>query len=94
MILQIGDGDVDHAYWGRPEDMTMPRPAFYTNSNAPGADLAAEAAAALAATSIAIRAFGDEDYANNCIYHARQLFDFADQHRGKYSDYIPGDFYE
>lgn len=23
---QVGDGNVDHAYWGRPEDMTMARP--------------------------------------------------------------------
>ncbi|KAF2358940.1 Glycoside hydrolase family 9, partial [Trinorchestia longiramus] len=23
---QVGDGDIDHAYWGRPEEMTMERP--------------------------------------------------------------------
>ncbi|XP_021935330.1 endoglucanase 11-like, partial [Zootermopsis nevadensis] len=32
---QVGQGDVDHAYWGRPEDMTMSRPeAGYTKANA------------------------------------------------------------
>jgi hypothetical protein len=25
---QVGRGDLDHAYWGRPEDMTMERPAY------------------------------------------------------------------
>ena len=25
---QVGDGNVDHSCWGRPEDMTMKRPAF------------------------------------------------------------------
>jgi len=25
---QIGDGNIDHAWWGRPEDMTMDRPYF------------------------------------------------------------------
>ena len=24
---QVGDGALDHAWWGRPEDMTMSRPA-------------------------------------------------------------------
>jgi endoglucanase len=23
---QVGDGTLDHNYWGRPEDMTMSRP--------------------------------------------------------------------
>ncbi|TOF79862.1 glycosyl hydrolase family 9, partial [Vibrio parahaemolyticus] len=25
---QVGQGDIDHAYWGRPEEMTMERPSF------------------------------------------------------------------
>jgi hypothetical protein len=25
---QVGKGDLDHVYWGRPENMTMPKPAF------------------------------------------------------------------
>jgi len=29
LIGQIGDGDADHAYWGRPEEMTMTRPTFW-----------------------------------------------------------------
>jgi hypothetical protein len=33
---QVGQGDVDHAYWGRPEDMTMPRPAFKIDTSSPG----------------------------------------------------------
>ena len=27
-IGQIGDGYADHGFWGRPEEMTMDRPAF------------------------------------------------------------------
>ena len=26
---QVGDGHIDHAWWGRPEDMTMERPGMY-----------------------------------------------------------------
>jgi hypothetical protein len=33
---QVGDGGVDHAYWGRPEDMTMDRPAFKIDTSHPG----------------------------------------------------------
>jgi hypothetical protein len=33
---QVGQGDVDHAYWGRPEDMTMSRPAFKIDTSRPG----------------------------------------------------------
>ena len=53
---QVGDGHVDHAYWGRPEDMTMTRPAFKITPQKPGSDLAAETAAALAASSIVFKA--------------------------------------
>jgi len=28
LYVQVGRGDLDHSVWGRPEDMTMPRPAF------------------------------------------------------------------
>lgn len=26
---QVGDGNADHSYWGRPEDMTMARPVTF-----------------------------------------------------------------
>jgi hypothetical protein len=33
---QVGEGGPDHAYWGRPEDMTMSRPAFKIDTSRPG----------------------------------------------------------
>jgi hypothetical protein len=33
---QVGRGDLDHAFWGRPEDMTMERPAFKIDTSRPG----------------------------------------------------------
>jgi hypothetical protein len=33
---QVGQVDLDHAYWGRPEDMTMERPAFKIDTSHPG----------------------------------------------------------
>jgi hypothetical protein len=33
---QVGEGGPDHAYWGRPEDMTMNRPAYKIDTSHPG----------------------------------------------------------
>jgi hypothetical protein len=33
---QVGQGELDHTFWGRPEDMTMPRPAFKIDTSNPG----------------------------------------------------------
>ena len=90
---QVGDGELDHAYWGRPEDMNMPRPSFRINSDAPGSDLAGETAAALAAASIYYENIGEADKASDCLQHARELFEFADNFRGKYTDHIPAGAY-
>lgn len=51
----MGDGNADHAFWGRPEDMTMERPCFRLEPGKPGSDAAAETAASLAAGSIAFK---------------------------------------
>lgn len=85
---QVGLGDVDHAFWGPPEKMTMARPAFKIDAQRPGSDLAGEAAAALAAASIAFRST-NAAYSDQLLQHATQLFTFADTFRGKYSDSIP-----
>ena len=56
-----------------------------------GSDLAGEAAAALAATSIVFRKhFGDVAYADQALRHARNLFSFADQYRGKHDQWLNG----
>ncbi|MEQ9232689.1 glycoside hydrolase family 9 protein [Coleofasciculus sp. E2-BRE-01] len=91
---QVGDGNLDHAFWGAPEDMTMERPAYKIDRQNPGSDLAGEAAASLAAASIVFRGV-DEAYADTLLQNAQQLYDFADQYRGTYTDAIPdaGQFY-
>ncbi|XP_076065257.1 endoglucanase E-4-like [Oratosquilla oratoria] len=92
---QVGLGDLDHAYWGRPEDMTMERPALKITKEKPGSELAGETAAALAAASILFMD-SDPSYANDCLQHAKELYKFADSYRGTYSDSIPdaGKFYK
>ena len=94
LYAQVGDPNLDHAYWGPPEAMTMARPAYKIDADNPGSDLAAETAAALAAASIVFRPT-DVAYADRLLDNAKQLYAFADDHRGRYSDSIPEvqDFY-
>jgi Ca2+-binding RTX toxin-like protein len=99
---QVGDGNVDHSTWLPPEQVGT-RPAFKLDRQNPGTDLAAEAAAVLAAASIVFRA-EDPIYADKLLKNATQLYAFADdadlnptnngtngelKKRGRYSDVIP-----
>jgi endoglucanase len=84
---QIGAGGVDHAWWGPAEVMQMARPSFRITASCPGSDLAGETAAAMAASSMVFRPT-DPGYADTLLMHAQQLYNFADNFRGKYSDCI------
>lgn len=84
---QIGQGGLDHSWWGPAEVMQMARPSFKITESCPGSDLAGETAAALAAASLAFRP-QDSGYADLLLAHAMQLYEFADTFRGKYSDCI------
>ncbi|XP_071479249.1 uncharacterized protein [Diadema antillarum] len=82
---QVGDIDADHAWWGRPEELTMARPAWKITTSNPGSDLAGETAAALAAASIVFRD-SDLSYSNTLLWHASELYNFAYNYRGIYSE--------
>uniref|UniRef100_A0ACD5TY72 Uncharacterized protein n=1 Tax=Avena sativa TaxID=4498 RepID=A0ACD5TY72_AVESA len=98
LYVQVGDGDSDHMCWERPEDMDTPRNAYMVNASHPGSDVAAETAAALAAAAVMFSARapgGDRQYASTLLTHAKQLFEFAKNHRGLYQNSVPsaGNFY-
>ncbi|XP_070565300.1 endoglucanase G-like [Ptychodera flava] len=80
---QVGDPSKDHSYWGRPEEMTMERPAYKCDPTVPCSDVAAETAAALTACSIVFKDV-DSEYSDKCISHARDLYKFAVKYPGKY----------
>ncbi|MBT2288849.1 glycoside hydrolase family 9 protein [Paenibacillus albidus] len=84
---QVGNGTADHNWWGPAEVMPMARPSYKIDAAHPGSDLAAETAAALASASIIFRE-SDAAYADKLLMHAKQLYSFADQYRGNYSDSI------
>ncbi|KAF6993545.1 hypothetical protein CFC21_010422 [Triticum aestivum] len=90
LYVNVGDGNSDHACWERPEDMDTPRRSYMVNATHTGSDVAAETAAALAAASVAFTGpRGDPRYASTLLKHAKQLFQFARNHRGLYHNSIP-----
>ncbi len=84
---QVGKGSLDHAWWGPAEVMQMERPSYKIDVSCPGSDLAGETAAAMAASSIVFKKT-DPSYSNTLLRHAKELYEFADKYRGKYSDCI------
>ncbi|CAG2180693.1 unnamed protein product, partial [Oppiella nova] len=83
---QVGNGNDDHAVWGRPEDWpkTKVRPAYKVTEAHGGSDLVGETSAALAAASIAF-AKSDPTYSATLLTHAKSLYTFADKHRSTYT---------
>ncbi|XP_059490142.1 uncharacterized protein LOC132205217 [Neocloeon triangulifer] len=82
-------GDVikeNQDWWGRPEDINFHRPAYSINAAHPGSELAAETAAALAASSVL---FSDFATSSRLLTHAKQLYQFARNNRGDYHRAVP-----
>ena len=73
---QVGDGNLDHAWWGPAETMMMDRPAYKVDASAPGSTVTGETAAALAAASVIFKD-SDPAYAEECLKHSRELYDFS-----------------
>ena len=53
--FQVGDPNLDHKCWERPEDMDTPRSVYKVDAQNPGSDVASETAAALAAASMVFK---------------------------------------
>ncbi|HKN96899.1 MAG TPA: glycoside hydrolase family 9 protein [Pseudonocardiaceae bacterium] len=81
---QVGEGSVDHDYWGPSElqsPKTYPRPAYFATAETPASDQTAGAAAALAVESILVKA-GDPAYSATTLSAAQALYRFSVAHRG------------
>ncbi|KAI3927062.1 hypothetical protein MKW92_049557 [Papaver armeniacum] len=83
--VQVGDPYEDHKCWERPEDMDTPRTTYTIRKDLPGSEVAAEMAAAMAATSIVYKNI-DPVYSAKLLKRAIMVFEFADKYRGSYSD--------
>lgn len=78
---QVGNGDVDHTYWGPPELQNQVRPAFFATPDNPAADQCGDAAAALAISYLNWKD-SDPEYAQKCLKAAKGLYEFGKQYRG------------
>ena len=74
---QVGDGGLDHGWWGPAETMSMNRPSYKVTLTHPGSSVVAEAAASLAVCSICFKT-EDPEYSETCLSHARKLYEFAE----------------
>jgi endoglucanase len=88
LYVQVGNITDDSTYWGPPEQMNMVRPSYKVTAAKPGSDIAMDTAAAMAAASIVLRPYYS-GHAGALLNNARQLYDFAEKYRGKYSDSVP-----
>ncbi|XAR73785.1 Cellulase [Bertholletia excelsa] len=88
LYVQVGDTELDHKCWERPEIMTELRPLTQINTTFPGSEVAAETAAAMASASLVFKKI-NLGYSNLLLDHARRLFAFADGYRGSYSMSLP-----
>jgi hypothetical protein len=73
---QVGDGDIDHAYWNAPEVDEMFRRGWFATKDLPSTDCVTSAAASLVANYMN---FKDEDpaYAEENLKYAIAMFEFA-----------------
>ena len=82
---QVGDGDIDHAYWNSPEVDSMVRPAFFLTADKPQTDYVASAAASLAINYLNFKDT-DPEYAEKSLDYAKALFKFAMDNPKELSD--------
>lgn len=80
LVGQVGNPTVDHNWWGRPEEMQMFRPSYLITKDKPGSDLAAETAAALAASAMVLKKT-HRSIAQSALKHAEEIYEFADKYR-------------
>lgn len=72
VYAQVGNAEADHNCWERPEDMDTPRTAFAVTAQAPGSEVSAEIAAALAAASVVFK-HTDPAYSKLLVNRAVQV---------------------
>ena len=82
---QVGDGNIDHAYWQSPEVDEMARPAFFLTADKPQTDYVVSAAASLAINYLNFKST-DPDYAKKSLDYALALWKFANDNEKELSD--------
>ena len=71
--MKVGDPVEERHCWMRPENMNTPRTVLQIDSNTPGTEIAAETAAAMAASSIVFREI-DRPYSRSLLNKAKLVY--------------------
>lgn len=85
-IGQIGDPNIDHQYWGRPEQEKTKRPGYKYTPGMGASDLYGNVAGALAAFSTVYRTT-NSSWADTALASALELYSWGQNNPGRYSDY-------
>ncbi|KAK9081480.1 hypothetical protein Syun_030804 [Stephania yunnanensis] len=88
LYVQVGDPVLDHQCWMRPENMKTPRTVLEIDESRPGTEIAAETAAAMAASAMVFRR-SDRRYSRRLLNKAKLLFEFAKSHKGTFDGECP-----
>ncbi|KAJ8467760.1 hypothetical protein OPV22_030312 [Ensete ventricosum] len=72
--VQVGDPNADHDCWERPEGMSTPRSVFKVTPSAPGTEVAAETAAAIAAASLVFKHCSYSGFQDELLWGAAWLY--------------------
>jgi len=86
---QVGDGDIDHAYWNSPEVDEMARPAFFLTAEKPQTDYVVSAVGSLALNYLNFKDT-DPEYAEKSLDYAKALWTFANENPKELSDNADG----
>lgn len=74
IVVQVGNGNQDHANWDRPEDVKGPVPVYLVTPQAPGSDVVGAMAAALAAASAVFKTV-DPKYSQQLLLAAQKGYE-------------------
>jgi hypothetical protein len=80
---QVGDGGIDHGYWGPPEEQSGSRPVQVVDPNNPGADVVGQASAALSIMYLNYKDV-DQEYAERCLQAAKELYQLGKENQSSY----------
>ena len=80
-VGQIGDPEVDHSYWGRPEQQTGARPYYTWGKSTPASDLLGAVSAALTSTSLVFKGT-DPTFSAKLLSHAQSLYSWGNAYPG------------
>ncbi|GFZ42444.1 hypothetical protein JCM24511_00159 [Saitozyma sp. JCM 24511] len=105
LFVQVGNSDVDNAYWGGDQNIPNPRPAYPVNSSAPGTDVWASTSSAFSMASLlytsnpsynvtssaaAPSGIANGTYASTLLSHAKTLYSVANStSQSTFSDSVP-----